>query len=77
MEKTKIPALYKEDLLDLLKSINEAQAILNGERTCLVCSNVITMDNIQLLIPRRENQFDYVCNNTDCIKSTINKRIEE
>ncbi len=67
MKENKIPAVYKEDLSKLLSSIGENDPILNGERTCMVCSKIITFDNLQLIIPKVSNEFNYVCNDSECI----------
>lgn len=73
-EKTKIPAVFKEDLKELLKSINELGPIENGERICKVCSKIISLDNIQLIIPRQENIFDYICDSPVCIEEYNRKK---
>ncbi len=67
MKKKKIQALFKEDIERILHSINELEPIENGERICKYCSRTITLQNIQLIIPRKENLFDYVCDNPNCI----------
>lgn len=67
MKYKKIPAVYKEELVDLLKSIGEQEHIENGQRNCTFCSKVITNDNIQLIIPRANNLFSYVCNDSECV----------
>lgn len=71
MKETKIPAVFKEELQNLLKSIGEAESIENGQRNCSICSRVISSENIQLIIPRAEDLFEYVCNDPECV-STFN-----
>lgn len=68
MEKKKIQAFFKEDIQRILQSINELTPIENGERICKYCSKTISLQNIQLIIPRKEKLFDYVCDNPNCIK---------
>ena len=75
-EKNKIPSVFKEDLPSLLQSLNELTPILNGERLCLVCSKIINLENIQLLIPREGNLFEYVCNDSVCIEQYNKKEIK-
>jgi hypothetical protein len=67
-ETNKIPAVYKEDLQNLLQSINEIEPIEKGERICKVCSKVISLENIQLIIPRQANTFDYICDCPLCVE---------
>lgn len=74
MEKNKIPAVYKEDLQKLLQSINELESIEKGERICKVCSKVISLANIQLIIPRQANTFDYICDSPVCVEEYNRKK---
>ena len=74
MEKNKIPAVYKEDLQKLLQSINELEPIEKGERICKVCSKVISLANIQLIIPRQANTFDYICDSPVCVEEYNRKK---
>lgn len=68
IEKTKIPAIFKEELKKLLSSINEMDSIEKGDRICRVCSKIITLENIQLLIPRQSNTYDYICDSPVCVE---------
>lgn len=67
MKESKIPALYKEDLIDFLTSIGENEAIANSQRNCAICSRVITIEDIQIIVPRANKKFEYICNDSDCI----------
>lgn len=67
-EKNKIPAVFKEDLQKLLQSINEMEPIEKGERLCKVCSKVISLENIQLIIPRHANTFEFICDSPVCVE---------
>jgi hypothetical protein len=73
-EKNKIPSVFKEDLQKLLQSVNELEPIEMGERICKVCSKVITIDNIQLIIPRQANTFDFICDSPVCIEEYKRKK---
>ena len=73
MKENKIPAVYKEDLEKLLISIGEDKSIANGERHCLVCAKVITLDNLQLIIPRAEKKFEFICTDTECVSKYNNQ----
>ncbi len=74
MNKTKIPAVFKEDLQRLLESIEEIEFVNSGERHCIMCMKVICVDNIQLLIPRPGKKFDYVCDNPTCLEDFNRKK---
>lgn len=74
MKENQIPAVYKEDLQKLLVSIGEDEAIANGQIYCLVCSKVITLDNLQLIIPRAKMKFEFVCNDTECVSKFNNQQ---
>jgi hypothetical protein len=73
MNKSKVPAIFSEDMERFLKSINELDAIKQGERVCMACSRSITVENIQLIIPRGDNTFDYACTNPTCIEERKSK----
>jgi hypothetical protein len=73
-EKSKIPAVFKEDLQKLLHSVNEIEPIEKGERLCKVCSKVISFENIQLIIPSQENTFDYICYSPICVEEYNRKK---
>lgn len=67
MQENKIPAVFKEDLRKVLESIGELPSIEETQRSCQVCSKGITVENIQLIIPRPGNKFEYVCDDPQCI----------
>lgn len=67
MKENKVSAVFKEDLLKLLTKIGEFDAILNDQRQCTVCSKIISIDNLQLLVPRKGGTYEYVCNDPDCV----------
>lgn len=73
-EKNKIPAVFKEDMRKLLESVNELEPINKGQRVCKVCSKVITVDNIQIIIPRQNNTFDYICDSPICVEEYNRKK---
>lgn len=66
--KNKIPAVFKEDLVKLLASLGEKDAIIAGERVCMICNKVINTDNIQLIIPMSQGKFEYLCTDIECVE---------
>ena len=73
-EKNKIPAVFKENLQKLLQSIDEMDPIEKGERLCRVCSKVISLENIQLIIPKQANTFEFICNSPVCVEEYNRKK---
>jgi hypothetical protein len=39
----------------------------NGEIFCSNCKSPITLKNLQAIIPISSNDYDFLCNNTNCI----------
>ena len=68
MEKKKNLAVFKEEIKKILQSIDQLSPIENGECICKYCSRTISIENIQLIIPKKDNLFDFVCDNPTCIK---------
>jgi hypothetical protein len=73
-ESTKIPAVFKEDVQNLLQSLNELDPISQGNRICKVCSKIITPDNIQIIIPRQNSTYEYICDSPVCIEEYNRKK---
>jgi len=67
MNLDKIQAVFKEELENLLSKLGELEPVNVGERSCHICSKIITPDNLQLIIPKANNKFLYICNDTSCI----------
>lgn len=67
-----VNALYDEDMVPFLKSIEMLQPIENGEVVCSVCSTPITIKNIMTIYPE-DNEIKICCTNGACYNSFINK----
>ncbi len=63
-----------EDLRDLLESIGQLEAFDTGQRFCNVCGALLTLKNLQMIIPREGGNFTFVCDRPDCI-ATSDKQI--
>ncbi|MCK0125119.1 hypothetical protein MWU76_11970 [Gelidibacter sp. F2691] len=72
--KNKIPAVFKEDLRKLLNSISEIEPIEKGERICGICSKIISLYNIQMIIPRQSNTYEYICDSPVCVEEYNRKK---
>lgn len=66
--KEKVHAVFKEDLLELLKAIGEHEPILEGARFCEICSSPIDLDNIQIVMPTSQRTFLYICRSIQCVE---------
>jgi hypothetical protein len=68
----KFSAIFDEDLINVLKKAGELQKIEEGKVFCSICSSLITLKNIQIIIPSPNNEFIYVCNDTVCVENFYN-----
>ncbi len=73
MEPAKLQAVFDEDLENLLKALGEYSKIENGDVFCSQCDVLITFHNIQLLIPRPNGRFEYICDRPDCVENYYRK----
>ena len=64
-----IQAVLDEDLSDLLRSLGELAAVQAGERFCKICKTLITLRNLQMIIPLEEGGFEFVCDKPECIEA--------
>ena len=69
MKTEKIKALFSEDLKDFLIDSGEIEIIQKGIRFCKICGKSITLQNIQVIIPFRNKDFEYVCNSVSCVEN--------
>jgi len=63
-----VPAVFKEDLAQFLKKAGEFESVSAGEKYCLVCDKIVTMESIQLVIPKNGRIHGYVCDDPVCIE---------
>ena len=66
--KNKINAIYDEDLKSFLCSKDELPHIVNGERFCKICGVPINLNNIQMVIPHANAEFEYICESINCVE---------
>ena len=76
MQKNKIQAIFDEDLIDVLKKMGQLQKIDNGQVFCHSCGSLITIKNIQIVIPYFKTEFLYICNNPACVEKFYSKQPE-
>ena len=71
-----LQAVLDEDLRDLLSSIGELQSITNGERFCAACHTLITLENVQMIIPLEGGTFTFVCDRPECVEAKTSPPVE-
>lgn len=67
--KEKISAIYDEDLSGLLEKEGELEQINNGNRFCKMCGTPIILENIQMVIPHRDSDYEYICEFISCVEN--------
>ena len=71
-EKT-IPAVMQEDLMALLQAMKKLDDLHQGRIFCSNCGNLITLENLQMILPKGDNRYDWLCNNLKCLESAVEK----
>ena len=69
-KRKKLSAVLDEDLSDFLSSIGLLEKIQNGDLFCTCCGNVITLNNLQVILPKADHSFDVFCDNPDCTEAS-------
>ena len=67
-EKT-LAAVLPEDLFSALKAINKLDDLDQGRIFCSICGTIITMQNLQLIVPVKDNDYVWICNDPKCVES--------
>lgn len=60
-----IKVVHDDDLEQLLKSLNIYDDVKNGKCRCVYCNSVITLDNIDAILPF-EGKVRFTCDNKEC-----------
>lgn len=66
MNKEDIFAVHKERLTEFLKSIGLWESLVKGELKCSLCGLQISIDNIGLIIPSRD-EIVVCCSKSECV----------
>ena len=67
--KTQLKTVYEDDFPDLLKSLGLDNKINSGGLRCKNCDKIITLDNIEILLPYK-NEIFAICSDKKCIELT-------
>ena len=62
--------VHDDDLECLLRSLNVYESVRNGEKKCLFCDGIITMENIDSIVPY-EGIVQFTCDNNECHSKLI------
>lgn len=65
MDDEKVKAVHDSDLASLLESLGELDNIQQGKQVCIYCHSVITLTNLEGIIPHEGNVV-FSCNKNDC-----------
>lgn len=65
MKDNSIKVVYDSDLVSLLESLNVLENVMKGECVCVFCGRVISIDNIDGIIPMGDD-ISFSCNESAC-----------
>lgn len=65
MDNTKVKAVNSDDMMDLLKSLNVYDDVINGLYKCSFCCKDISINNIGAIFPS-ENKVAFSCDDENC-----------
>lgn len=75
MKENKVKAVHDDDLVQLLQSLNVYEDVINKKCKCLFCKELITLDNIDSIVPY-DNEVCFTCDKDECHKKLISGGIE-
>ena len=70
MKENKVQAVHDDDLIQLLQSLNIYEDVINEKCKCLFCDGLITIDNIDSIVPYN-NKVCFTCDKDECHKKLI------
>ena len=65
MESHELQAVHSDDLIPLLDSLGVYNGICDGKYRCIFCQNLITLDNLDAIIPNN-GEIAFSCNDEAC-----------
>ena len=65
-KKNKLKAVYDDDLVDYLKSLNLYDGVTEGKFLCKYCGNRITIESLEVMVPKG-NKVEFICDNENCL----------
>ena len=67
----KVKAIYENDLIPVLSKLELYDKIIHEEIKCIVCDEVITIENLGVIL-KEENEYRIICLNPECISKIQN-----
>lgn len=65
VKNNQMKAVHDNDLVQLLKSLNVYEKVVDKQYHCLFCNRVITIDNIDSIVPH-EGSVQFTCDKPEC-----------
>lgn len=73
MKNNKMKAVHDNDLESLLRSLNVYEDVISGKFSCLFCNNLITLNNIDSIVPFK-GSVQFTCDKQECHSKLIGWR---
>ena len=64
-----IAAILGEDIVKLLIKIDMYNKLLEGTLRCEKCNKKIDENNLMVIVPKSNHQFEFICNEPGCFQS--------
>ena len=68
MKEQKINAVMDEDIEKVIANLGILEEFKGGQFICSKCGVLISLTNVQIIIPLGNDKYDFICNNMECIK---------
>ena len=68
-KKETIAVVLDEELIDFLKAIDMYDSLLEGKLSCSKCRRQIDENNLLVIIPKKNNQIEFICDEPACLES--------
>lgn len=65
-KKSKVKAVYDDDLPLLLESLGILEKVRQGEVNCVYCGNTVNLDNLEAIFLKNK-EIKFVCSKPICI----------
>lgn len=69
-ERKQLKAVHESDLEALLESLGVLRAIRAGHRTCDICGDQVTLDNLEAIFPM-EGRVGLGCDKRSCLEKAV------
>lgn len=73
MNKELTKCTRSEKVTDLLHKLGIYESIVNGEFRCIFCNEIITIENVDSILPF-ESTYSFTCNRSECHRKLTQER---